>query len=416
MNYDNNGFIAGFLSNLPAPAMHEPDEYSLAVIENIVNKYKKMSIEINQAKNNTNIDTNIIFVMNETFSDPFNLEGIESNKDPLVNYREIIQESINGNIMSPSIGGGTATNEFQVLTGISMEPFSAHITSPYVQLVSEMKNFPSIVNKLKNLNYRATAIHPYSPNLYRRTDVYNNLGFDEFRHENNMIFKEKISKKHRYISDLSAYQEIFDVMSKSKEIDFIHLVTMQNHAPYAVKYDKADYEVVGTGNNVEANPYFKDLENSDTSLKTLINKIDSFPEPVLLVFWGDHLPGFYKENILNNNSMQKMRETPFLIYSNKYDLNEDIKVISPIYLGNYITKILDIKITPYEAMLRDLENKLPILENSLYLEEYSKKTVPGRKELSKEAQDLLLEYTLIMYDVTTGRQFTNELGFFDYFE
>src|SRR5699024_8090429 len=81
MNYDNNGFIAGFLSNLPAPAMHEPDEYSLAVIENIVNKYKKMSNEINQVKNNTNIDRNIIFVMNETCSDRFNLEGIEGNKD-----------------------------------------------------------------------------------------------------------------------------------------------------------------------------------------------------------------------------------------------------------------------------------------------------------------------------------------------
>src|SRR5699024_2770483 len=136
-----------------------------AVIENIVNKYKKMSIEINQAKNNTNIDTNIIFVMNETFSDPFNLEGIESNKDPLVNYREIIQESINGNIMSHSIGGRTATNDFQVLTGISIETFSAHITSTYEQLVSEMINFPSIVNKLKKLDYGVTAIHPYSANL-----------------------------------------------------------------------------------------------------------------------------------------------------------------------------------------------------------------------------------------------------------
>src|SRR5690625_89121 len=166
-----------------------------------------------------------------------------------------------------------------------MEPFATQISSPFIQLTNQMRDFPSISNKFNNYNYKTTAIHPYTPTFYRRTDVYENLKFDEFLHQDNVVYREQISEKHRYISDFAAYQEVFDVLEKSKEKDFVHLVTIQNHMPYANKYDNVDFEVSGSGNKEEANAYFKDLENSDISLRLLINKIDDYPEPVLLVFW-----------------------------------------------------------------------------------------------------------------------------------
>src|SRR5699024_2454950 len=132
-----------------------------------------------------------------------------------------------------------------------------------------------------HLNYKTTAIHPYIPTFYRRNDVYRNLGFDEFLHQDNMKYTDKVSETHRYISDQSAYQEMFDVMENSESSNFIHLVTMQNHTSYQEKYDEVDFDVEGSGNSEEANAYFQDIENSDKALKSLIQQIDEFDEPIL---------------------------------------------------------------------------------------------------------------------------------------
>lgn len=415
-NYSDNGFIAGFLSNLNAPSMHKPSNYSKKSIEEIVEKYSDVSNGINENRDNKMTDTNLIFVMNESFSDPFNIEGIESDKDPLPYYREIVEESLNGKLLAPSLGGGTATNEFQVLTGFSLEPFEAHVTSPYVQLTSQIGDFPSVIGKMKNIGYKTTAIHPYTPTFYRRNDVYLNFGFDEFRHQENVKHTETISPKHRYISDFAAYQEVFDVIETSKERDFIHLVTIQNHMPYANKYERVNYDVSGTGNDEEANAYFTDLENSDLSLKLLINKIDSYEEPILLVFWGDHLPGFYDEGIFKQNGPLTMYETPFFVYSNEMDLEGEVGLISPIYLKNYTSKVMNTKITPYEALLLELENHIPIIREGLYYDKNHQEFVYLRDDLSKEAQEVLEDYTMLMYDITTGNQYASQFGLFKYNE
>ncbi|HLS71884.1 MAG TPA: sulfatase-like hydrolase/transferase [Chitinophagaceae bacterium] len=412
-NYSDNGFVAGFLSNLKAPPMNTPDNYSEKSIEMIYEKYADISQQINKSKSDSNLDTNILFVMNESFSDPFNLVGIDSDRDPLTNYREIIGNSENGKILAPNFGGGTATNEFEVLTGFLMEPFASQITSPYIQLTTQMTNFPSVAKKLKFSNYKTTAIHPYIPSFYRRNDVYSNLGFDEFRHQDNMKNKDKVSETHRYISDQSAYKEIFEVMETSKNPDFIHLVTMQNHTSYKEKYEEVDFEVEGSGNSEEANAYFQDLENSDKALKTFIKQIDDFNEPILLIFWGDHLPGFYAGDVLEANEEKTLYETPFFIYSNQMSLNNEGGLISPAYLSNYITDILDIKITPYEALLKKLQEQLPVIDKRMYIEKDNNTLLYSRADLSTEALQVLEEYSLLMYDMTTGNQYSQKLGFFN---
>lgn len=412
-NYSNNGFIAGFLSNLPAPPMNEITNYSKDTIRSIYEKYADTAESINQNRKNEDPNTNIIFVMNESFSDPFNLEGIESNKDPLKNYREIIEESVSGSILAPSIGGGTATNEFQVLTGLAMEPFAPQMSSPFIQLTKQMPDLPVITNRMKDYNYKATAVHPYTPTFYRRSDTYRDFNFDEFRHQENMKHREQISEQHRYISDFAAYQEVFDVLEETEENDFIHLVTIQNHMPYANKYDNVDYEVTGSGNDEEAAAYFKDLENSDISLRLLINKIDRHPEPILLLFWGDHLPGFYEGDVLEKNDYQTMQETPFLIYSNEVDLKEEIGLINPIYLNNYVFELLDMEATPYQALLYELEKQLPVFDGELYYDKSDQMIKTTRDDLSQEALEVLEDYSLLMYDITTGNHYADELGFFE---
>src|SRR5699024_7233909 len=160
--------------------------------------------------------------------------------------------------------------------------------------------------------------------------------------------KDKVSETHRYISDQSAYKEIFEVMETSKNPDFIHLVTMQNHTSYKEKYEEVDFEVEGSGNSEEANAYFQNLENSDKALKTLI---------------------------------------------------------SPAYLNNNITDILEIKITPYETLLKKLQEQLPVIDKRMYIEKDNNTLLYSRADLSTEALQVLEEYSLLMYDMTTGNQY-----------
>lgn len=412
-NYSKNGFIAGFLFNLDAPPMEPLDHYSKEAVEKLYEKYRAKADQINEDQEAAEEETNVIFIMNESFSDPSNLEGVESNQDPLVNYREIIQESISGNALAPGFGGGTATNEFQVLTGLSLEPLYPHINSPFIQLTQKIDSYPSIVKKMDQFGYKTTAIHPYVSHFYKRKEVYEKLNFSQALYQDNLSHNGSVSESHPYISDLSAYQELFDVMSGTAEKDFIHLVTMQNHGSYADKYEQVDYDVKGTGNPEEANAYFQDLEHSDEALSYLIEEINNYSEPVLLVFWGDHLPGFYQGEALENNPELKFYEAPFFIYSNDQTLEEEVRETSLIYFTNYVTQLLDFQISPYDALLLELEERLPVLDARIYHERMEKETVSSRKELTPRASEVLEDYTLLLYDITTGKQYFQDLGFLE---
>src|SRR5690625_349145 len=327
--YFENGLIAGFLNHLNAPPMETPVNYSKENIQEIVEKYQAVAEEWNADLEETLANVNVLFVMNESFADPMNLEGIDANKDPLPYFRSLADATLSGQVLSSTYGGGTDANEFMALTGFSMEPLAAHYTTPYEQLDERTEHYPNLLHKLKALDYQATAIHPYDPTFFNRETVYQQMKFDQFLHEETMEHQEKASEDHLYISDASVYKEAFSVLNEIDKPDFIHMVTMQNHTPYDTKYTDIEYEVTGTGNEEEASGYFTDLESSDEALQALIDQIDNHPEPILLLFWGDHLPGLYSEQVRIKNPAHKLQETPFLLYSNTEDLKSEYDWISP---------------------------------------------------------------------------------------
>ena len=75
-------------------------------------------------------ETNVIYIMNESFADPLELEGLDLQSDPIPFTRALMDTSYSGELLSQGYGGGTANIEFEALTGFSMEPFAANITTP----------------------------------------------------------------------------------------------------------------------------------------------------------------------------------------------------------------------------------------------------------------------------------------------
>lgn len=411
MNYYNNGFVGGFLYNLKTESIDKPVEYSETNINKLVAVYQEEADKVNQIRSESFEEINLVFIMNESFSDPLALEGITANKDPIPNTRKILAETTSGKIFAEGYGGGTSNSEYEALTGFSLEPLSPNVATPYTQLSQDMEKVPVLSKLLADRGYNTTAIHPFDTTMYKRSKVYESFGFDSFLYDDTMKFAEKVAE-NPYISDESAYKEVLERLESTEQPQFIHLVTMQNHMGYEGKYPETLFDVDGSGNKGEANNYFQDIEYSDQAIVPFLDKVDQLNKKTMIVFWGDHLPSLYDEIILENNDIRSLYETPGFIYANFDTVKEDFGTISPIYFMNHVLKAANAKVTPYQAFLLKLENVLPAMEKGRYLERNEKGVEENRNLLNPETQTLLEQYAAIQYDLLEGKGYSEKLDFY----
>ena len=412
MNYYNTGFIGGFLYNLKVEPMERPEGYSKEKISEITEKYQAIADKKNQTASDE--QPNIIYVMSESFSDPSHLNGVTVTGDPLADYREVANQTYSGRMLSQNYGGGTANIEFEALTGLSMALFNGQMTTPYTMLVPKLDQLPSLVSTLNAQNYRTTAIHPYNTSMYKREDVYQTLGFDSFISEGNMTYTDTIDN-NPYISDESAYKEILDLLKDEETPQFVHLVTMQTHMPYAGKYSQLDFSATtedDTGTDT-LNNYLQDIAYSSQALKAFTEALKDTPRRTLVVFWGDHLPGIYSDEIKNKNEKQALHQTEFLMFDTAGELEKretNDAVTSPFYFAANLLEQTNQKTTGFYQLLLEMESAIPAFERELYFQNGQW----GKEAQLNQAQEEVYEaYRLIQYDLVSGEQYSLDAGFYE---
>ncbi|MDR0921383.1 MAG: LTA synthase family protein [Lactobacillales bacterium] len=403
MNYYNVGFVGGFLYNLNVSPMDKPEGYSQETIEKIVKNYPPVK------ETTTSEKPNIVFVMSESFSNPDLLKGIELNQNPIESYQEVARKGIRGSMLSQGYGGGTANIEFEALTSFSIEPLNAQLTTPYTQLVPKLENFPSIVEQVEHLGYETTAIHPYNTSMYKREDVYRVLHFNQFLSEKNMTNTEK-QENNPYISDESAYKEVLKQLDKSTQPQFVHLVTMQTHMPYENKYSTLDFYSFGAANNRTLDNYFQDIHEASEALGQFVEQAKKLKRPTIIVFWGDHLPGIYDENIRQQNTNATLHQTEFMIYDTQSEESVEPIVTSPIYFSPMTFEKGNLALSGYQKLLLNLQKVLPAFEKNLY---YQKGDWQAERSLTKEEQKIYEDYRMIEYDIVAGKQYSLKEKFFN---
>lgn len=410
MNYYNTGFIGGFLYNLKIDPMEKPKGYSEEKIKEITSHYQKLADEKNKTASEE--QPNIIYVMSESFSDPSRLNGVEITDDPLADYYAVADQTYSGQMLSQNYGGGTANIEFEALTGFSMGLFNAQLTTPYTMLVPKMNQLPSIVSTLKDQNYHTTAIHPYNTSMYKRKDVYEVLGFDEFISENTMTYTDTI-EDNPYISDASAYQEVMDLLKEDDTPQFIHLVTMQTHMPYDGKYQQLEYTAKTEDNSgiSSLENYLQDISYSSQSLKAFTEELKKLSRRTLVVFWGDHLPGIYSDTIQNSNEKHTLHETQFLMFDSQGELEKtEAPVTSPFYFAADLMNQTNQQTTGFYQLLLALQNELPAFERELY---YQEGQWHREAQLNKKQAELYQAYEMIQYDIVSGEKYSLQTNFFE---
>ena len=247
-----------------------------------------------------------------------------------------------------------------------------------------------------------------------------------------MYLGSKYKIKHKmkigtnpYLSDETAYQNTLDVINSYKNGQFINLVTMQNHLPYSDYYDNSeDYQISGDMDDGEKNTisnYSAGLSYTDKAVQKFIEQIDKINKPITLVFYGDHLPGIYSN--IDGNSLEA-RETDYFIYSNKYARQhgaknlKHVKYVSPIDFIALTAEQTNSKVSPYYALLTEIQKELPTIK--VYAYNNGKNPVfvdkKGRtvkyKQLTKKQKQLYNDLKLVQYDLTAGNQYLYRTSFF----
>ena len=109
-----NGFLLNFTIALRYSSVDEPEGYSEETVLQLMKEYPGTD-----GTSQGERPVNIIGIMNESFGDFSIFDGFAPSEDPLPFLHSMEENTIQGWMYSPVTGGGTATVEFEFLTGFT---------------------------------------------------------------------------------------------------------------------------------------------------------------------------------------------------------------------------------------------------------------------------------------------------------
>ncbi|MEI3361914.1 MAG: LTA synthase family protein [Oscillospiraceae bacterium] len=337
-------------------------------------------------------DVHVVMVMNEAFSDLTDSPAFDYGEedDPLSNLHalEADPHALSGHLVVPGFAGGTANTEFDVLTGIQTNALSASTTSSF-RVVN--RNLESLFRVFDADGYATSFFHPGDDWFYNRENVYRWLGAERTLFADEM---EAVEYKGRwvtddYMSDLITNE--LDSAVSAGELLFHYTTTIQNHMSYTADKYGEGYEfppvplTISVSDEVETmlRVYAEGVRDADAMLGRLVDTFSAQEEPVVLVYFGDHLPylgdnqlGYQALGLTQEADWDALRsyETPYVIWANDaaaetldwdaaaeaLDLPE---TISASFLGAAVLELTGRgEETPWFAFLNALRRVSPVVQ------------------------------------------------------
>lgn len=391
-----NGFLLNFSIALRYSSVDKPEGYSKDTVLELMEQYPGVPAE------EGTIPVNIVVIMNESFGDLTIFDDLNASEDPTPFLHSLKENAVTGWMYSSVTGGGTATIEFEYLTGFT-SLFQPPHTVAYQLYVEE--GMPSLAALAGSQGYSTTAFHPYKSSGWNRVLAYQYLDFDRQMYEEDVPDPYLIRS---YISDKSDYEMIYK-STEAEDSSFFFNVTMQNHSGYAQGWYNLPRHIELPNNlraaDRTAEQFLDLMKESDLALEELITYYSQCEEPTLVVFFGDHQPpltnAFYEElygkKLSERTTEEVLRQyaVPFFIWAN-YDIEErqDV-VISPNFLGVLTARMAGLPLTGYMEFLAELYEVLPAVTPVGFV------TADGqflkKSELSAEQKDWLWKYEVLNY-------------------
>jgi len=341
---------------------------------------------------------------------------VKLSQNPLSYLDQIKQGNTSGLMDSYGYGGGTANIEFEALTSLSMNNFAPSMSIPYLYLVPKLKKIPTVMDDFTTKN----AIYPFTPTIYSRNRVFKKFGFQHFYNldsKDKLAYTNKIQNSN-YISDDSAFKETLKQVDRTKKGQFIQLTTMQNHMPYLTNDYQNTIKVSGDltkNSKSELETYTQGINFTGKALKRFISEINKIDKKITVVFYGDHLPSVYDFKTDNDVKQAKydqiLHQTDFFIYSNfKSSVVSQNKVVSPYMFTPMMLAQTNSQVSPYYALLTDVWEETPAAEREKIMGDDG--NYLSTKTLNKNTKQIMSDYKMIQYDITSGNQYTYQTDFY----
>ncbi|MBR7147946.1 MAG: LTA synthase family protein [Firmicutes bacterium] len=427
--FNELGFTYCFLYNFNAYPVDKPDTFEKETAE----LWAKESVEpvIPEQK------PHIIFVMNEAFYDISNHARMASAYiDPLEHFNRIASSdrAVSGNIVVPNFGGGTANTEFDVLTGMQTNMITESGPSAFRVV---RKDTVSLARLLEEQGYQSFFLHPGESWFYNRQNVYRMFGMEDQIFEDAFQPEDYKGDNMAWVKDDACADKFIEEFERrTKESDapvFTYMVTIQNHTAYNNnKYGTFQFPWVWTPQPIEYMAqeylavYLEGLRDADAMLNKLTSYFDQLEEPVILAFYGDHLPNLgvdylaYRELGMEVGKTDTVEHTlrtyspPFVVWANEaaagttefLAMKEQLQMgheetMSANFLGSTVLQLAGFSgLDPYFDFLNETRESIPVIWKGNYLLKDGTYTNELSEELNQVVDQLhCWEYYKLKFEI-----------------
>jgi phosphoglycerol transferase MdoB-like AlkP superfamily enzyme len=396
--HETNGFAFNLYLQLKDMAIKEPEGYDLDKLKQLIAEYPSDTAVSAETY------PNIIVIMNESFADLSVLGDFDTNEEVTPFLNSLTENTVKGYLYSSVYGGNTANSEYEFVTGNSISYFSERVV-PFQLYMNESR--PSIISQVEQLGYDTVFMHPYKAYSWNRPSVYSALGVNQMYYEEDMPNLELL---RGYGTDSSQNEYLISYLAAEHDSPlFIYDVTVQNHGGYTGTISGIDDKITINGNEgryTETENYLTLAHESDRALKELIEYLEGYDEPTVVLFYGDHQPSIETAFVemaegkslsdFTLEDRQKMYKVPFFLWAN-FDIEEkEIAAMSINYLSTFLCQELKLPMTGFQKYLADLYDEFPVINsvgiidgNENYL------TIGTLDTVQRERFDL---YTALIYN------------------
>ena len=309
--YEDYGYPYCLAVTLFETGIGEPNGYS----EELVDEIERSQGE---QKENDSVMPNIIFLQLESFFDPSTVTYLNLSEDPIPFFHQLMDEYSSGWYRVPVVGAGTANTEFETITGMSLRYFGPG-EYPYKSVLQE-ETCESAPYVLKDLGYSTHAIHNNEANFYSRRTVFSRLGFDSFTSEEYMPDISDTTPTG-WVKDHILTDEIIKALDSSPDQpDYVYAISVQGRGDYQNEPVLDDPKITVSGaedkvkNNYAWEYYVNEINEMDQFIQELVERLEAYDEPTVLVMYGDHLPTMDLQ--MDDLSNKYLYQTQYVIWDN----------------------------------------------------------------------------------------------------
>ena len=396
-SYISRGGIYPFIHSIPDALPQKPEDYTETEAEEILEEYDDDVIPEEKR-------ANVMFVMYEAFSDLSKYTDKLTARDPYKTFHKLQSESYSGELVTNIFAGGTINSEQTAITGFSDAPTFRKSSWSYARYFADM-------------GYTVNGSHAGYKSFYNRVNANRHLGFQNYNFIENYFSDicDGIPMDDVFIPEITKLFK--EDISEGKNV-FSFNVTYQNHGPYNTHPNPDSREYV-TRKNVAGenyaitNNYLTGVEETGEYMLSMADEFRNSPEPVILVFFGDHKPWLGDSSVTyealgidifskDKNSFYNRYNTEYLIWANnaaKKLLNNDFvgegPMISPCFLMNVLFKECGWEGPSYLKLSNTVMAKMPVVTTNDRVLQHG--SLLQEKMLDYRNRNLLLKFRKAQY-------------------